>query len=308
MAFDFEVGIIGAGPGGLVSALYLRRFLRETILVSSGPPRASWIPRTHNLLGFRAGISGAQLLKRLQDQLTDLNIQRAVGQYRVLKRKKGGFILTDETNEISVKKVVIATGMTDVQPVWPNLERLRRLGLLRYCPVCDSFEHRNKKLIVLAQDDHGFKAAQFLSRFSSKVMVLWPPSQAAPRGLERECLRMGIAVERVDVIGAEEICKDGEIKGIRMIATDASGRDRKFAGDACYVALGVIVNDLAFRQINKIQRTEAGYLLVDRYQKLPERGLFAVGDCVEGLAQIAVAAGQAAIAATHIHNDLRTER
>jgi thioredoxin reductase (NADPH) len=48
-----------------------------------------------------------------------------------------------------------------------------------------------------------------------------------------------------------------------------------------------------------------GKLVTDIYQETSLPGLFAVGDVVSGLNQISVAVGQAAIAATHIHQTLR---
>jgi thioredoxin reductase (NADPH) len=45
-------------------------------------------------------------------------------------------------------------------------------------------------------------------------------------------------------------------------------------------------------------------LLVDDHQCTSVPGLYAIGDVVEGLNQISVAAGQAAVAATRIHNML----
>jgi thioredoxin reductase (NADPH) len=41
---------------------------------------------------------------------------------------------------------------------------------------------------------------------------------------------------------------------------------------------------------------------VDEYQCTSVPGLYAIGDVVKGLNQISVAAGQAAVAATHIHH------
>ena len=49
-------------------------------------------------------------------------------------------------------------------------------------------------------------------------------------------------------------------------------------------------------------------LLVDAHQQTSVDGLYAAGDVVIGLNQIAVAMGHAAIAATAIHNRLRTRQ
>ena len=47
-----------------------------------------------------------------------------------------------------------------------------------------------------------------------------------------------------------------------------------------------------------------GCLEVDAHQQTTLKGLYAVGDVVSDLHQIAVATGHAAVAATHIHNTL----
>ena len=52
------------------------------------------------------------------------------------------------------------------------------------------------------------------------------------------------------------------------------------------------------------ETVECSKLLVDDHCRTGVAGLFAVGDVTRGLNQIAVATGQAALAATTIHNAL----
>ena len=51
---------------------------------------------------------------------------------------------------------------------------------------------------------------------------------------------------------------------------------------------------------------DGGRLYVDDHQQTSVPGLYAAGDLVRGLNQISTAQGEAAIAATAIHNQLRT--
>jgi len=50
----------------------------------------------------------------------------------------------------------------------------------------------------------------------------------------------------------------------------------------------------------------AGNIVIDAHCRTSIPGLYAAGDVVVGLDQIAVAVGHAAIAATAVHNDLRS--
>ena len=73
--------------------------------------------------------------------------------------------------------------------------------------------------------------------------------------------------------------------------------------DTLYVALGLRArSDLAVAL--EADHDADGALAVDKHQMTTVPGLYAAGDVTQGLAQISVAMGQAAIAATAIHNSL----
>ena len=71
--------------------------------------------------------------------------------------------------------------------------------------------------------------------------------------------------------------------------------------DTLYVALGSSGRSELAR-VAGASLSASGCIIVDDHQRTSISGLFAAGDVVEGLDQIAVAAGQAAKAATAIHN------
>ena len=77
--------------------------------------------------------------------------------------------------------------------------------------------------------------------------------------------------------------------------------------ESLYVALGLRArSELATRL--GAEHDSDGALVVDSHQQTTVPGLYAAGDIVQGLAQIGVAIGQAAIAATAIHNGLPLPR
>ncbi len=295
--WDSESAVIGGGPGGLVSALYLKRFRRSIVLVHSGVPRAFWIPKTHNLIGFDKGISGKSLLRRLHRQIDQLKIERIEATARVERFREGFKVLTDQ-GTFTAKKIILATGIRDVQPDIPNVTDLRLKGLLRYCPICDAYEFRDKTLAVLAKNDHGLQEALFLAPYAKKLRILAPEGLLISVKKRNTLRRNGAHLYQGELEAIEPAAK--ALGGMRIHLKNRNA----FSADACYVALGSEVIDDAYKGMPYLKRTEAGFLTATTEQRLSVRGLFGVGDCVNLLGQLSVAAGQAAVAATTLHNDL----
>jgi thioredoxin reductase (NADPH) len=119
-SWDVDCAVIGGGPGGLISGLYLKRFNRDVVVINAGRPRASWIPITRNLIGYSEGIRGKELLKRIHRQLDSHDVERLDSMASVARHRQGFEIDTDR-GKIKARKVIIATGIRDIQPDLENL-------------------------------------------------------------------------------------------------------------------------------------------------------------------------------------------
>jgi thioredoxin reductase (NADPH) len=91
-----------------------------------------------------------------------------------------------------------------------------------------------------------------------------------------------------------------EAEGISALLAQ-SGRIIRF--DTIYVALGLRGRSELAVALGA-EHDEDGMLTVDDHQRTSVPGLYAVGDVVQGLTQIGVAMGQAAIAANTINSSL----
>lgn len=88
-------------------------------------------------------------------------------------------------------------------------------------------------------------------------------------------------------------------------AVSAVGRDgAEIIYDIIYSALGLSTNNKLARQL-ELRTDEDGQIEIDQHAQTSLKAVFAVGDVASGLNQITVATGQAAVAATAIHNMLR---
>jgi thioredoxin reductase (NADPH) len=291
---DPEVLVIGAGPAGLTAATYLARFRRRVLVADAGAPRACWIPLSHNMPGFPSGITGDAILRRMTEQAEEYGAVIEPGRVETLTATSGGFTAGLNGREVQVRAVLLATGVVDHHPHLPGVERAIERALVRICPICDGYEAIDRAVAVIGDTDSGAREAAFLRTYSDRVTLI---HVGAPEALhETEPLeRLGVEVIRAPI-------ETVHLEGDRVTALGWGGTVRVF--DLVYSALGTSPNAALADELGA-RVGDDGRLTVDSHQQTSIPGLYAAGDVVRGLNQIAVAGAEAAVAATAIHNALR---
>jgi thioredoxin reductase (NADPH) len=289
-----EVLIIGAGPAGLTAATYLGRFLRRVLVANAGEPRACWIPVSHNMPGFPAGITGAAILSRLREQAEEYSAVIEGGAVESLRVVEGGFIARLNGRDIPVRAVLLATGVVDHHPLLPGVEDAVRRSLVRICPICDGYEATGKTVAVIGDSDMGVREAAFIRTYSDRVTLIHVGETGALT--ERGALdRLGIGL-------VETAIEQVHLEDDRVTAFSLGGR--RMAFDLVYSALGTSANASLAESLGALTGDD-GRLIVDAHHLTTVPGFYAAGDVVRGLSQITVATAEAAVAATAIHNALR---
>jgi thioredoxin reductase (NADPH) len=298
--------IVGGGPAGLTTALYLARFKRRFQVVDSGSPRAAWIPTSHNIPMFAEGISGKDLLARARTNLRQYGDCILPGMVTGLRKQPDRFIAVVEgndgsTSQVAARRVVLATGAVDIEPDLPDVPNAVQRGLVRYCPICDGYESRDQKIAVIAYGAHGIGEAVFIARTYSRDVTLLTLGQGLELDAEQQAKldEHGIKVVETPV-------ESLDMENDRISAVQLGGKEHRF--DVLYSALGLKYrSDLAISL--GAEHDPSGSLMVDSHCQTTVKGLYAAGDIVRGIDQIVVGMGHAALAATHIHNhcELPTE-
>jgi thioredoxin reductase (NADPH) len=265
---DTDCVIIGGGPSGLAAALCLARFRRSVVVIDHGNSRAQLIPKIRNLPGFPDGIAGRELLQSLHTQLNAYGVVihplSAVG----LEKDRPGFRIRTLAGDFRARSVILATGSRDVRPDIADHDEAVSEGLLRYCPVCDGYEVAGQRVGLMALESQAAGKLTFLQSLTDEVdLRTFKPGEVAL--LERRG------------------------RGVALVG-DAAEWDTVYAalGSRPQTELGVSLN---------ARLGEGNGIAVDVHQQTSVPGLYAIGDVVAGLDQIAVGLGQASQTACHIH-------
>lgn len=289
--------IVGGGPAGMTAAIYLARFRRKALVVDANESRAAWIPRSHNHAGFPDGINGVDLLARMSAQARAYGGIVERGDIARIDRRDGSFSVEVNGREVTARTVLLATGVINKRPAMEAAahERAMARGQLRYCPVCDGYEVIDKRIGVLGADGHGVAEALFLRSYSGDVTLLparfVDVSDDDRRLLARHHIRL--------IEPPVHQLRPGE----QTIEVEL-GDGTTLGFDTLYAALGSEPRSVLAGQLG-CSLSAGGCIIVDAHLASSLPGVWVAGDVVEGLDQISVAMGHAAIAATAIHNHLR---
>jgi thioredoxin reductase (NADPH) len=285
--------VIGAGPAGLLAAIYLARYRRAVLVIDAGDSRASKIPETHNYPGF-FGIGGLELLRRLRAQAVQYGAQLVTGRVTALQKSGDGFVALYSEGEVSARFVLLASGLIDRSPVIEGVPDNGLSTAIRYCPICDGYEAVDRRVGIVGSLKDGAKKALFLRTYTRKVSLFL--TEAADEDVSS---RQMLTEEGVIIAG---LVREIRVGPQSTVTAETQSGDR-YELDVLYPALGSLVRSELAIDLGAAC-TKGGTLLVDDHQRTTVQGLYAAGDVVTDLHQLSVAFGHAAIAATDIHNQL----
>ena len=290
--------VVGGGPAGLTAATYLARSRRRFLLVDGGESRARWIPTSRNIPGFPQGVTGEALLARLRAEAARWGAPTLKAQATALARDGQAFRLDTDAGPVCARRVILACGVEDVEPERPDETGLFgavKRGLVRICPICDAYEARGLSIGVIGSCDHAAAEALFLRTYSDRITVVVPEHL----GRVSDARRRDLAEAGVKLVEVES--RSLLIHGNDVGCMAIGGEEHRF--DVVYAALGSTPRNALAHAVGA-RLGEDGRLEVDARCMTSVEGVYAAGDLVRGLNQVAVAYGEAAQAAIAVHNSL----
>ncbi|HEU4854498.1 MAG TPA: FAD-dependent oxidoreductase [Nitrosospira sp.] len=221
----------------------------------------------------------------------EANVSNSAGSGNSSHRGEG-----DGMSTIRAFTILLATGTADSKLDTSDWKTCIRKGLIRLCPICDAYEAADQNIALISSSPReGVKHALFLRTYSRNVTLIYQAKAELTSAGKRRLHKANVEVIE-DALGSLHVT--GETKpSIRL----SNGEELQF--NVIYPMLGESSrSQLAVQLGARCNRQRK--LIVDRHQRTPVAGVYAVGDVVDELNQISVAAAHAAIASTDTHNRL----
>ncbi len=270
-----DIVIVGAGPAGMMSAIYAMRANRNIILLDKNAPggRIRSTYQVDNYLGF-GKVSADELVGKMINHLRDLGIEETYGLVEKIETDASGFIVTTDCDVIRTNAIIIASGTNPKRLMVENEDRLLTRGV-SYCAVCDGFFFKDEEVAIIGGGDSALEESIYLSQMAKHVTII--------HDLERFTATKG-AVDRIRenpkiscLMQTKVIGFSGkeELEAIRLLDLKTNETyDFRVRGAFIYIGNEVDANFLStFNVVDKL-----GYIRVDREMATRIPGMFACGD------------------------------
>jgi len=300
---DYDVIILGAGPGGLTAGLYLCQAKINTVLVDIALPGGQ-VSTTHevsNYPGFIEPQAGYMLSHNMSEQtkMCGTVYKVAVDITRVDLEKKE--IIIDEYETIRAKKIVIATG-TSPNATGADGERELKGKGISYCATCDAKYFGDKEVVVIGGGNSAIEEADFISKFASKITIVHQFDKFTANKKAQEKI---FANPKISVLFHHEprsFKRDGD----KMITEmeDLVTKERKsMVSDGVFIFIGMKPNIELFK--DKLELDKWGYIKTNEDMCTSIPGVYAVGDVIsKKYRQITTAVADGTIAAIAIAKEM----
>lgn len=302
----YDTIIVGGGPAGLTSALYLaREGLDVLVIEKAGLGGQAGITQTlDNFPGFDEGIRGGEFADRLARQARKFGVEILRAQEVRQIDRDGQYLIAETGSDVHYhsKAILLATGAHYRRLDVPGEQELIGVNV-HFCATCDGAFYKGKKVLVVGGGNSGFEEGLFLTRFASEVDILVnSPQPKASRILQDKVAEQ----QNMHVILNHAI---RELRGkprLEVVVMEdlPAGRLTEARYDGIFVFVGVTPNNELIK--GKAELDAAGFICAPQMMST-YAGVFAAGDVrADSTKQAASAAGEGASAALAIREYLKS--
>lgn len=299
---EYDVIIIGGGPGGATAALYSARADLRTLVLDKSLA-AGALGMTTNVDNFPGmpNTTGPEIVKTIRGQAESFGAEFRQEQVIGVSLEGDAKAIYTAGGTYEGRAVILATGGMGRSSFVPGEEALVGRGV-SYCATCDAAFFRDQPVAVVGSGEQAAEEALFLTKFASRVTLVHTGKEpkASPEILA-ELKHEPKVVLKPGRLTA--VLGEGKVAGIR-IAGDAGEEELEVTGAFIFLQGNKPVIDYL---MGVVPTSETGCLRVNRETfETDIPNVFAIGDllCTE-IKQAVIAASEGCQAAIHVEKRLR---
>ena len=299
MATNYDVIVIGAGPGGMTAALYASRANLSVLLLDRGiyGGQMNNTAAIENYPGFKS-IQGPDLASAMYEGATQFGAEYGYGAVEKIVDNGDTKTVTTDTDEYTAKAVVIGTGSQYRKLGVPGETEFSGRGV-SYCAVCDGAFFRNKHVVVVGGGDSAIEEGIYLTQLADNVTVVHRRDQLRAQKVAQD---RAFANEKMDFVWNTEVTKivgdDMKVTGVEL-KNNQTGETSTMAADGVFIYVGNVPMTEPFAGLGVTN--EVGWIPTDDKMRTSVPGVFAIGDVREkDLRQITTAVGDGGIAGQQV--------
>lgn len=292
---EYDLVIIGAGPGGLTAGLYAARARMNVLLIEKAVPGGQvlvtdWI---ENYPGFPEGISGFDLAEKIKEQALALGLEMETAEVQGLDLSGTTKEVILKEKRIKTKSLIIASGASP-RKLGVGEDKFMGKGI-SFCATCDAPFFRDKVVVAVGGGDTAVQESIFLSKFAKKVYVVHRRDELRATKILQE---RAFANDKIEFLWDSVVTGIDGFFGVEKVNVKnvKTGDESIVEANGCFIWIGILPNTEFIK--GDVKTDDSGFVLVDTKMQTNVPGVFAIGDVRDTpLRQIATAVGDGAIAA-----------
>lgn len=270
----YDLVIIGGGPAGLTSAVYVGRSNLSVLVIEKENTGSLYMAhQVDNYPGFPEGITGKDLQNLMKKQAEKFGAEFMNAVFLGLDiYSEPKVVKTDKIN-VRAKAVIIAggTGKFGGKKIKGEKEFLGK-GV-SYCATCDGAFTRNMTVSLFGNGEEIAEEALFLTKYSKEILIFTKEDELMCRPELLENLKEN---EKVKIIANAEI---QELKGSEYLdyaVVKVNDEIKEYPVQYAFMYLGTKNSMELYGEFAQLD--EEGYIVTDEFMKTRTEGVFAAGD------------------------------
>lgn len=304
MTKEYDVVIIGAGPGGMTAALYASRANLKVLMLDRGAygGQMNNTAAVENYPGFKS-ILGPDLAEEMYQSSTQFGAEYAYGTVTAVKLDGTDRVVVTDDGEYRTKAVIVATGSENRKLGVPGEEKYSGRGV-SYCAVCDGAFFRDRNVTVIGGGDSAVEEAIYLTQMVKHVNVVHRRDQLRAQKVAQE---RAFKNEKIGFTwNSNVIAINGDDQKVTSVTVknNQTGAEEEVPTAGVFIYVGNVPMTAPFKELGITD--EHGWMVTDNRMRTKVPGIFAIGDVRQHqLQQITTAVGDGGIAGQEVFSYLQ---